>query len=493
MSPNLHPLRRAILLLTLLAASAPLAANQPQATVDFNRDVRPILSDKCFACHGPDEAQRQAGLRLDTKEGAFAVRGVGVGTNTSVRHYLDTKEGTSAERGDGASTNTSVRHYLDTREGAFADRGGYQVIIPGDADASRLYQRISHEQDVARMPPPTSERKLTQDEIDTIRRWIDQGAGWETHWAYLPPQRPQPPTVGNAAWTRNAIDNFVLARLEKEGLEPAPEADKITLLRRVSFDLTGLPPTPEQVDAFLADDTPDAYEKRVDELLKSSHYGERMAMQWLDLARYADTHGYHIDSHRDMWRWRDWVIQAFNRNMPYDRFTIEQLAGDLLPDPTREQLIATGFNRNHMINFEGGAIPEEYLNEYVIDRLDTTATVWMGMTMGCARCHDHKYDPITQRDFYRFYAFFNGVPEKGLDGTRGNAAPMLQITTRPEERQLETLERRDRKDRAQTSLSLKSTVSNPLGFPLRSNEIPIAARRRPHRALRLRGQSRRPH
>ncbi len=377
-----------------LFGASSLRADESQASVDFNRDIRPILSDKCFACHGPDEATRQAGLRLDTKEGAFA------------------------------------------------DRGGYQVIIPGDAAASRLYQRIGHEQEVARMPPAAFERKLASDEIDTIRSWIDQGAQWETHWAYIPPQRLPPLAVKNASWPRSDIDRFVLARLEKEGLKPSPEAEKITLLRRVTFDLTGLPPTPAQVDSFLNDESLDAYEKRVDELLKSAHYGERMAMQWLDLARYADTHGYHIDSHRDMWRWRDWVIQAFNRNMPYDQFTIEQLAGDLLPDPSREQFIATGFNRNHMINYEGGAIPEEYHNEYVIDRLDTTATVWMGMTMGCARCHDHKYDPITQKDFYRFYAFFNAVPEKGLDGQRGNAAPILQLPTKPEERSLKTLKRK---------------------------------------------------
>ena len=371
-----------------------LHAGEASTAIDFNRDIRPILSDKCFACHGPDEAQRQAGLRLDAKEGAFA------------------------------------------------DRGGYQVIIPGDSAASRLYQRISHQQEVARMPPPNAERKLTQDEIDLIHLWIEQGAQWETQWAFLPPERPEEPAVANSSWPRNAIDNFVLARLEAEGLKPLPEADKITLLRRVTFDLTGLPPSPEQVDSFLDDDSLGAYEKRVDDLLQSAHYGERMAMQWLDLARYADTHGYHIDSHRDMWHWRDWVIKAFNRNMPFDRFTIEQLAGDLLPNPSREQLVATGFNRNHMINYEGGAIPEEYHNEYVIDRLETTATVWMSMTVGCARCHDHKYDPFTQKDFYRFYAFFNTVPEKGLDGQRGNAVPTLQLPTKPEESLLETIQRK---------------------------------------------------
>ncbi len=375
-------------------AVSSLEAEPARSEVDFNRDVRPLISDKCFACHGPDEAQRQAGLRLDTKEGVFA------------------------------------------------DRGGYQVIVPGDAAASRLYQRVSHKQEISRMPPAAFERNLTQDEIDTIGAWIDQGAQWETHWAYIPPERPEESQTRNTSWARSAIDSFVLAKLEQEGLKPSPEADKITLLRRLSFDLTGLPPTPEQVDSFLNDGSPDAYEKRVDELLKSPHYGERMAMQWLDLARYADTHGYHIDSHRDMWHWRDWVIKAFNDNLSYDRFTTEQLAGDLLPNPTREQLIATGFNRNHMINYEGGAIPEEYHTEYVIDRLDTTATVWMSMTMGCARCHDHKYDPITQRDFYRFFAFFNAVPEKGLDGQKGNAVPILQLPTTSEEKQLEKIERK---------------------------------------------------
>jgi hypothetical protein len=292
------------------------------------------------------------------------------------------------------------------------------------------------------MPPAAFERNLTQAEINTIGQWIDQGAKWETHWAYIPPERPEGPQAHDTPWVRNSIDSFVLAKLEQEGLKPSPEADKITLLRRLSFDLTGLPPTPAQIDSYLNDSSPDAYEKRVDELLKSPHYGERMAMQWLDLARYADTHGYHIDSHRDMWRWRDWVIRAFNDNVPYDRFTIEQLAGDLLPNPTREQLIATGFNRNHMINYEGGAIPEEYHTEYVIDRLDTTATVWMSMTMGCARCHDHKYDPITQRDFYRFFAFFNAVPEKGLDGQKGNAVPILQLPTELEEKQLDAIKRK---------------------------------------------------
>jgi hypothetical protein len=357
---------------------SPVSAGGQKSSVDFDREVRPILSDNCFACHGPDENQRKAKLRFDTKEGSFAKPG---------------------------------------------------VITPGDASKSKLYQRVSSKDQDVVMPPPSSEHKLTEKQIETIRRWIDEGARWSEHWAFVPPRRPEIPKVTNAAWVRNPIDSFILARLEKEGLKPQPEADKTTLLRRVYLDLTGLPPTPADVDAFLADRSPDAYEKVVDKLLASPHYGERMAMAWLDLARYADTHGYHIDSHRDMWPWRDWVIRAFNENKRFDQFTIEQLAGDLLPEATQDQKIATGFNRNHMINFEGGAIPEEYLNEYVIDRVETTATTWLGLTMGCARCHSHKYDPISQKEFYQFYAFFNSVPEVGLDGRTGNAAPMLSLPT----------------------------------------------------------------
>ena len=366
-------------------------SNAPEKPVDFNRDIRPILSDTCFACHGPEEDGRQGNLRLDTKEGVFA------------------------------------------------DRGGYRIIAPGNSAASRLYQRINAADKAARMPPPWSGRTLAPKQIELIRQWIDQGAKWQSHWAFDPPKHPAVPEVQDKAWLRNPIDNFTLSRLGAEGLKPSAEADKATLLRRVSFDLIGLPPTPAAVDSFLADHSPDAYEKRVDELLRSPHYGERIAMPWLDLARYSDTHGYHIDSLREMWPWRDWVINAFNRNMPFDEFTIQQLAGDLLPSATGEQKIASGYNRNNMINFEGGAIPEEYHVEYVVDRASTTATTWLGLTMGCARCHDHKYDPIKQKDFYRFFAFFNTVPERGLDGYEGNADPVLQSPTPEQKRQLEGL------------------------------------------------------
>ncbi len=355
-----------------LVAGLALAAEKP---VDFDRDVRPILSDNCFACHGPDDKRRMANLRLDTEE-AFA-----------------------------------------------------KIVKPGDAAGSRLLVRIGAANPAARMPPPQAGLTLTDAQISVIRKWVEQGARWERHWAFVPPQRSPLPVVRDEKWARNAIDRFVLARLEKEGLQPSPEADRATLLRRLSFDLTGLPPTTAELDAFLADKSPAAYEKQVDRLLALPQYGERMAMQWLDLARYADTHGYHIDSQRDMWKWRDWVIDAFNRNMPFNRFGIEQLAGDLIPNATMQQKLASGFNRNHMINYEGGAIPEEYQAEYVADRVDTTANVFMGLTLGCARCHDHKYDPISQKDYYRFFAFFNTIPEKGLDGNKGNAAPILEMPT----------------------------------------------------------------
>ena len=385
---------RATLLLAgiVMTASCVVFAQdqKPQAgtPINFNRDISPILSDACFACHGPDPTQRKAGLRFDNKEGAFAKKG---------------------------------------------------VIVPGDSANSRLIKRITETQPEMRMPPPASGRTLTDRQIELLRRWVDTGAKWDTHWAYVPPKRPDPPTVATPAWPRNPIDNFILARLERDGLKPSATADKITLLRRVSLDLTGLPPTPTEIDSFLKDTSPDAYEKLVDRLLGSPHYGERMAMQWLDIARYADTHGYHIDSHRDMWRWRDWVIQAFNRNMPFDRFTVEQLAGDLLPSATVEQKIASGFNRNHMINYEGGAIPEEYQVEYVVDRVETTANAWMATTLGCARCHSHKFDPITQKEFYQFFAYFNTVSEEGLDGRTGNAKPLLPLPSQAQKSRLEEL------------------------------------------------------
>jgi hypothetical protein len=364
-----------------------------QAAIDFNRDIRPILSENCFRCHGPDEGERKAKLRLDTRDGALKEL-----------------------------------------------RSGGHAVVPGHAAKSALVERITTADLKERMPPPQSKKRLTAQQIDLLRRWIDQGARWSEHWAFVPPRRPALPPVADKTWPRNAIDHFILARLEKEGLKPSPEADRIRLIRRVTLDLTGLPPTPAEVDAFLADRGPSAYEKVVDRLLASPHFGERLALEWLDAARYADTHGYHIDAGRDMTRWRDWVIDAFNRNLPFDQFTIEQLAGDLLPDATLRQKVASGFNRNHMINFEGGAIPEEYLNAYIVDRVNTTSTVWLGLTVACAQCHDHKYDPISQKEFYRLYAFFHNVPENGLDGSKGNAAPVIRVPTRQQERRQRELD-----------------------------------------------------
>ncbi|MFA6244157.1 MAG: DUF1549 domain-containing protein, partial [Candidatus Hydrogenedentales bacterium] len=356
-----------------------IPAFDPKDRVDFNKEIRHLLSNNCFACHGPDEHQRKAKLRLDDSKGAFEQR-----------------------------------------------ESHGPVIVPGSRAKSALWKRISSKDPDEQMPPASANRQLTAEQIELLGKWIDQGAVYDKHWSFKSPVRPELPEVAKKDWPRNPIDSFVLARLENEGLEPSPEAPKETLIRRVSLDLTGLPPTPEQVDAFLKDESPDAYERVVDALLSNPHYGENMARMWLDLARYADTNGYHIDNERYMWRWRDWVIESFNRNMPFDEFTIEQLAGDLLPEPTLDQRIATGFNRNHMISFEGGIIPEEYRIQYVNDRVSTTSTVWLGLTVNCAQCHDHKFDQVTQKEFYQLSAFFGSIPEQGSDGITGNAAPLMK-------------------------------------------------------------------
>jgi hypothetical protein len=372
------------LFLATLAAPARVRTDELQAdsSIEFNRDIRPILSDVCYTCHGPDAANRKAALRLDTQAGAFGQRDSG------------------------------------------------RPLAPGSLVESQLWQRINAADPARRMPPPESGRQLTAQQIELLGRWLEQGAPWQQHWSFIAPQRPALPRVRHAAWLRNPIDHFVLARLEREGIEPSPEASRETLIRRVTLDLTGLPPTLKEIDAFLADQSPDAYEKVVDRLLQSPHYGERMVLEWLDAARYSDTNGYQTDGTRAMWPWRDWVIDALNRNMPFDEFTIEQIAGDMLPDATLQQRIASGFHRNHMLNGEGGRIPEESRVEYVVDRVDTTATVWLGLTLGCARCHDHKYDPISQREFYGLYAFFNNVAETGaVDRRNSTAAPTLELPT----------------------------------------------------------------
>ncbi len=370
-----------------------MAMRAPAApVVDFVRDIRPILSDRCFTCHGPAEAGRKAGLRLDTEDGAKKAR------------------------------------------------GAHTPVIAGDPAGSEILKRVAPSNPALRMPPPYSDRKpLSEKEVALLRAWIEQGAKWQGHWSFAAPVRPAEPPVQRQAWVRNPIDRFILARLEREALSPSPEADRARLLRRVSFDLTGLPPTLQELEAFLADRSPDAYEKTVDRLLASPRFGERMAVDWLDAARYADTHGYQVDPAKEMWPWRDWVIDAFNRNLPYDRFTIEQLAGDLLPNPTLEQKIATGFQRNNRINSETGSIAEEFHAENLVDRTSTLGTVWMGLTVGCARCHDHKYDPIPTREFYSLYAFFNSVDEAGNGGAsdgRGNFKPFLRLPAPELEAQL---------------------------------------------------------
>jgi hypothetical protein len=361
--------------------------------VEFNRDIRPILSDNCYTCHGPDKANRKTNLRLDNE--------------------------------------TSV----------YTDLGGYQAVVPGNPEKSELYLRISSEDESRRMPPVYSERKLSASQIALVRRWIEQGAQWQKHWSFIPPVQPSLPEVKTRLWVRNPIDFFVLERLEREGLTPSPEAPAETLLRRVTLDLTGLPPSLKEIDAFLSDHSPNAYEKLVDRLLQSPRYGERMAIRWLEAARYADTNGYQTDAERIMWRWRDWVIDAFNRNLPFDQFTVEQIAGDLLPNATLEQKLATGFNRNHRGNGEGGIIAEEYAVEYVVDRVDTTATVWLGLTMGCARCHDHKYDPFTQKEYYQLFSYFNNIPERGHANKYGNSPPMIKTPTPQQQLELSDLNR----------------------------------------------------
>jgi hypothetical protein len=373
------------ILLATSAALLPLSLTLAEE-VNYNRDIRPLLSENCYKCHGPDDAVREAELRLDTEEGAFR----------------------------------------ELPSGGFA-------AVRGDSSRSKLHQRISTDDPAQRMPPPDSGKVLTPEQISLVKTWLDQGAAWREHWAFLQPERPPEPQVP-ADWTvRNPIDSFILSRLQREGLEPSAEADKYTLVRRVTLDLTGLPPTIAEVDAFVEDASPHAYEKLVDRLLASSRYGEHQARYWLDAARYGDTHGLHVDNERSLWPYRDWVISAFNNNMPFDQFTIQQLAGDLMSDPTREQLIATGFNRCNVSTSEGGAINEEFLVRYAVDRVETTSTVWMGLTLGCAACHEHKFDPFSQKEFYELFAFFFSLTEQAMDGNALLPPPYIRVPTPAEE------------------------------------------------------------
>lgn len=371
----------ATLSMTLFAAAG------RAAPVHFGRDVLPILSENCFKCHGPDEKARKAKLRLDTREGAA------------------------------------------------------RVLKPGKDSVPELLRRINAGLEEGRMPPPGSNHRLTEAQKGTLSRWIAEGAVWGKHWAYETPQHTPLPVVRSAAWPRNAIDHFVLARLEQEGLAPSPQASREILIRRVTLDLTGLPPTLAEIDAFLVDTAPDAYEKVIERLLASPRFGERMASDWLDEARYADTNGFQNDFARTMWPWRDWVIAAFNRNLPYDQFVTEQLAGDLLPHATQEQRTATGFNRNNRTVTEAGSIEEEWRVENIVDRVETTATAFLGLTIGCARCHDHKYDPIAQAEFYQFFGFFNSTNEQGFySEQRGNVGPVITLPTAKDRERLRQLD-----------------------------------------------------
>lgn len=352
--------------------------------IDFNFHVKPILSDRCYKCHGPDENARKANLRLDIQEGAFAL--------------------------------------VDTTENRYA-------IVPGDLRKSHLYDRVSSSNPDYMMPPPDSKLSLTPREVEILKRWIEQGAEWKQHWAFIPPESPEVPEVNLDSWPENPIDHFILSRLESEKLEPSVEATKEKLIRRLSFDLRGIPPTIPEIDRFLADDSADAYEKVVDQFMSDTSYGERLALEWLDVARYADSHGYQDDLERTMWPWRDWVISAFNRNQPYDEFVTWQLAGDLLPDAGYEQILATGFNRNHKITQEAGVVEEEYRVEYVLDRVNTFSTSFLGLTIACAQCHDHKFDPVSQKEFYSLFSFFNNVPEQGrVDYGMKIAEPSIPIS-----------------------------------------------------------------
>ena len=381
---------------TLGSLLAVAATATPAAAVDFNADIRPIFSDRCYTCHGPDAATRMSALRLDSEEGTFQP----------------------------------------------LSNGGF-AIVRGAPERSEIIRRVASENAALRMPPAAfGHAPLSSAEIETLKAWVAEGAPWSRHWAFEPVRRVGDAGASADPWTGNPIDKFVLARLREAGVQPSERADPALLLRRVTLDLTGLPPAPGEVRDFLADPSPSAYERVVERLLASPRFGERMAFRWLDAARYADTNGYQNDRPRDMWRWRDWVIDAFNANMPFDRFTVEQLAGDLLPQATLAQRIATGFNRNHRGNAENGTDPDEYQVEYAVDRVETTATVWLGLTMGCARCHDHKYDPITQKEFYQFYAYFNNVSDRGRYYKYGNTPPLVHAPTRAQAARLEALDSR---------------------------------------------------
>ncbi len=396
--PQIFPWFRTAMLAVAAAAclgSPALGAAPQDEPLQFNRDIRPILSDHCFACHGFDPKHRKGNLRLDVADSAYG-----------------------------------------------AGKSGEVAIKPGVPSASALWKRITTSDADDVMPPPDTHKELSAAQKETLRRWIEQGAPYQKHWAFEPPLKVEPPVLPGAALPSNPVDRFLRARLVHEGLSPSPEASRDILVRRVSFDLTGLPPTSDEVRTYLDDSTPGAYERMVERFLHSPRYGEQMARHWLDVARYADTHGLHLDNERSMWPYRDWVVKAFNRNLPFDRFTIEQLAGDLLPNPTQEQLIATGFNRNNVSTSEGGSIDAEFVFRYAVDRTATAVQTWMGLTAGCAVCHDHKFDPISAKEFYSLYAFFHSAADPAMDGNISLTPPILKLRTPEDDARLKEFDAR---------------------------------------------------
>ena len=405
--------------------------SKPSADISFNDQIRPILSDHCIQCHGPDNKSREADLRLDERQGLFGKPG-----------------------------------------------GEAGVIIPGQADESEFIARIFHQDPDEIMPPPETKKPLSFAQKQLLKEWVNSGANFEDHWSFVAPQKSSVPTVDNVKPTflQNPIDHFIASKLASIGLAPSMEADRRTLIRRIYFDLTGLPPSPEAINRFVMDDGANAYERLVDELLASERFGERMTLAWMDAARYGDSSVFHDDGVRFMWPWRDWVIKSYNNNKPFDSFTIEQLAGDLIPGATVDQQVASGFNRNHGTTDEGGAIDEEYRVEYNVDRVKTTSNVWLGLSMECGQCHDHKYDPISQKEYYQFYAYFNRSRDRGMQSRNGNSPPLVQIFTPSQKDQLAST--RSELAKAEKELKesqpgldvIKSWASNVLDGP--PKEIP---------------------
>ncbi|MCH2581873.1 MAG: DUF1549 domain-containing protein, partial [Planctomycetes bacterium] len=403
----------ALLLVAWCLLPAESWAESPAKRIDFNRDIRPILSNNCYPCPGPDEKKRKADLRLDL------------------------------------------------RDGLYSDHDGVRPVVGGKPGESELYKRITAQHSRERMPPPKSKLQLKKNEVELIRSWIEQGGAWSGHWSFRSLEKTPIPDLAESAGARNAIDNFIRSRLREEGLKPAPEASREKRIRRLTLDLTGLPPTLSEIDAFIEDDHPEAYEKLVDRLLSSASYGERMTSDWLDVARYSDTYGYQVDRDRFVWPWRDWVVKAFNEGISYDRFLELQWAGDLLPGAGDEEILPTTFNRLHSQKVEGGSTPEEFRVEYVADRTHTFATAFLGLTFECARCHDHKYDPLTQREYYKHFAFFNNIDEAGLYAYFTGSVPTPTLLYAPKAHKQKIADAAEKITRAEEELAKLPATKQP--------------------------------